>query len=337
MPDPGISRRALLGGALSASASLLAFDAFAQPATRTPVTIANTLGAPTVIMQQLLKQQGFLEEFGLEPNLLHVADGSRMVGGILAGDVDVSMMSGFGQLFPAIAKGGRLKILAGGALLASLGLFTGRPDVQTLKDLEGRAVGIGSVGALLHQLVVALLRKHGVDVSKVRFVNIGSSVDVFRAVVAGTVDAGPGEMTVVERPDLFKVQLLEHGNMSVELTEFTYQGAWTSDRAIATKRGTLVRTLAAHAKLYRFVQSPGAKDAFLTARKAAFPKASEAEGFAHWRYIQTYKPYAVDLTLSEERLSYMQQLNVDAKRQSRVLPYEAVADMSLATDALKLL
>ena len=322
---------------MSASARFLPGGVFAPPAKRTPVTIANTLGAPTVTMQQLMKQEGFLEEFGLEPNLMHVADGSRMVGGMLAGDIDASMMSGFGQVFLAIGKGGKLKILAGGALLPSLGVFTSKPDVRTLKDLEGRTVGIGSVGALLHQLIVALLRKHGVDVSKVRFVNIGSSVDVFRAVVAGIVDAGPGEMTVVERPDLFKVQLLEHGNMSVELTEFTYQGAWTSDRVIEKKRDTLVRTLAAHAKLYRFVHSPGAKEPFLRARKAVFPKASEAEGLAHWKYIQAYKPYAVDLTLSEERLGYMQQLNVDAKRQSRVLPYEAVADMSLARDALKLL
>ena len=41
--------------------------------------------------------------------------------------------------------------------------------------------------------MVALLLKHDVELSKVRFVNIGASVDVFRAIVFGTIDAGAGE------------------------------------------------------------------------------------------------------------------------------------------------
>ena len=62
-----------------------------------------------------------------------------------------------------------------------------------------------------------------------------------------------------------------------------------------------------------------------------------AEGEAQWNYIQKFKPYAVDLTLDEERLRYMQQLNVDLNVQGKVLPYAQVADMSLAREALALL
>ncbi|TGQ38333.1 hypothetical protein [Mesorhizobium sp. M00.F.Ca.ET.216.01.1.1] len=36
---------------------------------------------------------------------------------------------------------------------------------------------------MLRQLMVALLRKNGVDDAKVRFVNIGAGVDVLRATV----------------------------------------------------------------------------------------------------------------------------------------------------------
>ena len=142
---------------------------------------------------------------------------------------------------------------------------------------------------------------------------------------------------MVDQPDVYKVTLLEHGNMSVELTEFTYQGAWTSDEMIAKKRDQLVKTLAAYAKLNRFVQTASSKDAFMKARFTVFPKAKQAEAEAHWNYIQKYKPYAENLIVDEERIKYMQELNVEAKRQKAVLPYKDVADMSLAKDALALL
>jgi hypothetical protein len=104
-----------------------------------------------------------------------------------------------------------------------------------------------------------------------------------------------------------------------------------------TSRNALVRTLAAYAKLYRFVQTPEARGAFLRARRTVFPNAPDTDHVAQWNFIQFYKPFAVDLVLNPERLRYMQQLNVGFKVQKEILPFERVADMSLAAEALKLL
>jgi NitT/TauT family transport system substrate-binding protein len=98
-----------------------------------------------------------------------------------------------------------------------------------------------------------------------------------------------------------------------------------------------VRALAAYAKLYRFVQSPKSRDAFLRARRSVFPNAAEVDHVAQWNYVQTHKPFAVDLILSPERLRYMQELNLSFRVQKQILPFERVADMSLAAEALKLL
>ena len=57
---------------------------------------------------------------------------------------------------------------------------------------------------------------------------------------------------------------------------------------------------------------------------------------AQWSYIQTYRPFAVDLVLSPERLRYVQELNLRFRTQKAVMPFERIADMSLARDALKL-
>ena len=288
-------------------------------------------------MAALMRQQGYMESFNLRPDILEVQDGSKIVGALISGSVDVSLMSGFGQVFPAIEKGAGLKIIGGTMLAPTIAMFTGKPDIKSLKDLEGRTVGIGSVGSLVHQLITSLLRKYQVDVSKVTFANIGSTSSIFRAVSAGTIDAGVGEAALIGSAAQFHVKPIPHGIMAVELPDFTYSGAWASDHAIQTKRDVIVRALAAHAKLYRFVQTPQAKDAYLRAYRSVFPTASAADSEAYWNYIQTYKPFAVNLALSPQRLNYMQELNVSFKVQKAVLPFARVADMSLAADALKLL
>ena len=57
---------------------------------------------------------------------------------------------------------------------------------------------------------------------------------------------------------------------------------------------------------------------------------------AQWEFFQHYKPYAVDAVLSEERIRYMQQLNVELGVQKAILPYEQCVDVTIAQDAVKL-
>ena len=301
------------------------------------VNIVNTASNNTYTLQELLKQLGYLEQFGLKAQTVNVADGSKLIGALLSGNSDICLLAGFGQVLPAIEKGGKLKIIAAAGLLVPHAIYSAKPNIKTLKDLEGKTIATGSPGALLHQFVVALLHKKGIDIKKIKFVNVGSSADVFRAVVAGTVDAGPALSDVYDQQAKYGVHSLSDGNLWDELPEFTYQGSFTSDRAIAEKRDTLVRVLAAYCKLYRFVQSPASKDAFVRARMAALNNSDTREGLSDWEFIQAHKLYALDLALSEERVRYMQNLNVELGVQSAVLPFSQVADMSLAADATKLL
>jgi ABC-type nitrate/sulfonate/bicarbonate transport system substrate-binding protein len=332
-----MNRRSVLRLGAGTALSLAQPFAFARAAAPDAITIANTAGNLNVVMRELMRQQKFLESFDLAPKVMDVADGTKIVAGIVSGDVDCSTMSGFGQTFPAVEKGATLKVLAGGALPPTLAVYSAKPDLKTVADLAGRTVGTGSIGALLHQLMVALLVKKGVNLQSVRFVNIGSSADVFRATAAGVVDAGLGDIAILDDPERFHVHGVEGGNLSAELPEFTYQGAWTSQQKIDTKRPLLVRALAAYARLYRFAQKPDSHDAFMSAWAAALKDPERRDGEALWNYVQKYKPFAVDLVLSPARIEYLQKLNVQVKVQNAVLPFERVADMSIAQDALKLL
>jgi ABC-type nitrate/sulfonate/bicarbonate transport system substrate-binding protein len=301
------------------------------------VTIVNTAGTFAATVLQLMKDKRYLEEQGLRPTFLSVGDGSKIIGALLSGEADICIASGFGQVLPAIERGGRLKVLAGSEVLLLHLVYSWRPEIKTLKDLEGRTVGTGSPGALLHSIMVALLRKSNVDPGKVTFVNVGSSADVFRAIVAKVVDAGPSELDYEEQEAKYNVHGLSDGKFWDGLPEYTNQASYASERSIRERRDVIVRTLAAYAKLYRFISSPQSRDAYLAARAVALGKDEPAEGFAQWTFFQKNKSFAVDLVLSEERVRYMQELNISLGVQKTLIPHERIADMSLARDALKLI
>jgi len=334
---PRIHRRDALG---LAACGMLAAAGVARADGKYKVNIVNTDSNSTRTLQALLRNKGWLEEFGVEATTLNVSDGSKLMGALISGSSDICLLSGFGQVLVAIEKGAKVKVVGGASLLPSQALFTKRPEIKTLKDLEGRTIGSGSIGALLHQITSALLTKKGVDVSKVRFVNVGSSADVFRAVVAGVVDAGPALSDVYDQRDKYGVHVPEGGKFWEELPEYTYQGSYASDRAIAGNREGLVRVLAAYGKMYRYISGPNSLDDYVKARLEGVggnhPEAA-AEATNEWRFVQRYQPYATDLVLSQERISYMQGLNVQFDLQKSLTPYDKATDMSMARDAIKLI
>jgi ABC-type nitrate/sulfonate/bicarbonate transport system substrate-binding protein len=333
-----IGRRSVLR--LGAAAGALVFaPAVIRSAQAEPLklTVTNAGGAAQAIHQAFLKELGYLKEFDVEPKFENVPDGSKIVAALLGGSSDACMLAGIQPVLPAVARGAKLKVIAGAALLPAFALMSKNPEVKTLKDLEGRTVGTGTPGALTYALTNLLLRKQGIDAKKVQFVNIGSTAEIFRAVVAKTVDAGLGTIAVYYQRDKYGVHAVEGGLAFDEVPLYTFQGSFTSDRAIQSKREAIVRTLAAHAKSYRFLQSPGSKDAYIKAFKAAFPRGDEAEAAGDWQYIQEKKPFAEDLIVSKERIDFMQDLNIERGVQTRKMAYEEVADMSLAHDAVALL
>jgi ABC-type nitrate/sulfonate/bicarbonate transport system substrate-binding protein len=296
-----------------------------------------TQGVSGLVVHEVARAQGFFDEFNLDPNVLLVSDGAKCVAALLSGTSKICMWSGFNQLIPAIEKGARLKILAGALNLPSLAIYSRRNDVQTIKDLESKVVGTGAPGAVLHQMTVLMLRKKGVNADRVTFRNVGSNSDIFKAVVAGAVDAGLSDVDVFDQQDRYGVHALPDGMLWLEIPEYTNQATYASDAAIKEDRGLLVRALAAYAKAYRFISKPGSQDAFIQARQKVTGKSDPKEAITQWNWIQQNQPYAVDLLLSDERINLIQTLNLEFKVQKQILRTADVADLSLAADALTLL
>jgi len=320
-------------GAVALAAALpgVAGAAFA-PAT---VNIVNTGSNDAFALQALIAQQKYLEAFDVTANTLNVSDGIKLLASVVTGSSDIGILTGFSQVFPAIENGADLKIVGCAERAPDFTIITGNRDVKTLKDLEGKSVGTGAIGALVYAAAAAMLRKAGVDLTKVTFVNIGSSADVFKAIAAKKVDAGACQHDFAAVAPQFNCRVIADAVKLIP--EFTNQGSFTTGKAIAAKRDVLVRTLAAYGRAYRFVDSPGSKTTYVKAYVEGAGPGSETTGADRWDWIQSVKGYEADIAMSAARIMYMQQLNVALGNQKAVLPLEKVADMSLAHDAVKLL
>jgi ABC-type nitrate/sulfonate/bicarbonate transport system substrate-binding protein len=300
------------------------------------IHIVDAGGPHELVTVELMRRQGYCERMGVDVRRTFVTNGADAAELLLAGRCDAAMQVGFGPALKAIEGGAPLRVIAGSNLLTVHAVYSKNPQIRRLRDLAQRTVGVGRLGALTHQLIYAALLKQGVDPAQVRFVPIGSSATIFKALQAGEVDAGFGETDVFENQAHYGVHVLEDAVLWRELPQFPNQASFATQAAISGKREALVRLLAAHAMLYRRLHSPDSWADYAAAYAAALPGSDPREGRTQWQFYQRYRPYAEDLLLPQAQLDYLQDLNVTMKLQARILPFDAIADLSLARDAMRL-
>ena len=152
-----VNRRQLLAGAGAFAAMAPTMARSADPLV---INIVNTQGNATVTLQELMRRRGYLTEMGVTPNITYVTDGSKLMGSLLSGENDICMFSGFGQVLTAIEKGAKLKIVAGAVLKPEHAFYTKRADIRSVKDLQGKTIGIvgyGNIGKAVARRAKACL------------------------------------------------------------------------------------------------------------------------------------------------------------------------------------
>ena len=135
----------------------------------------------------MASRRGFAEKQGIKIDILQVKSDTIGLKALLAGELD-SYEGGPGGAIVAAARGADLKII--GCHWPSLvqGVFV-RGTVATVQDLKGKAFAISAPGAMPDLLARAVLEKYGIPASEVRFANLGSDLDRFKALSVGVTDA----------------------------------------------------------------------------------------------------------------------------------------------------
>lgn len=327
-----LSRRNFLSGTVG---FLLSGGAFGRERNFpfTTIRLASNQGVENATIQQLMADRGYARALRLGLQLVASKEISGPIDALVNDKADVCMVSAFAGVLPEIEQGAPVRLIGTAMQLPDVAVYSARPDIRRIEDLVGRTIGIGSKKGLLHIMMIALLKKKGIDSDRVQFVQIGSNTEVLKAVADGKIDAGPSGIAGLSETD--KVHVLLGGRLWQDLGEFTYQPAYASLRALKEQPEAVARCLASYLRLFRFLSRRGSREAYIAARQKA--GGDPSEGAEVWDFIQRYHPYAHVPGITPRQVAFLQELNVAVGLQQRILPYDQVVDLKPAVRAYQLL
>jgi ABC-type nitrate/sulfonate/bicarbonate transport system substrate-binding protein len=176
--------RAHVFGCIMLSALLLPITPVAA---QTTVKIGGSGGLNTGIQPLLYAQSAELfKKHGLEADITQMTDDTTAIQGLISGAFDL-LYTGAGTGMIAIAKGADIKIVDSFSPWTDY-QFVARPDVRSLKDMEGKVLGVSKLGSLSHLAPMFAFRKEGVDASKIQIVAVGNDATRGQALSAKTID-----------------------------------------------------------------------------------------------------------------------------------------------------
>jgi NitT/TauT family transport system substrate-binding protein len=187
---PDVSRRAVLKGA-TAFAGVL--SAAAPAVSQTPLKkvtfsfCSQFLCAPPY---EVARAFGHFRNHGLDAEIVYFRGGNAAIQALVGGAVDYGATS-LDVAMQAYAKGADIRRFVSTGQVPLFAVATSPKNaasVRTLKDLEGKTVGVSALGNADHALLLFLLKQAGADQTKVQFATMG--VNLLEALRQNQVDAG---------------------------------------------------------------------------------------------------------------------------------------------------
>ncbi|MES2261850.1 MAG: ABC transporter substrate-binding protein [Pseudomonadota bacterium] len=327
------NRRSFLRSAGFLGLSLAA--PYVARAAATTLRIVSNPGLENATLNALMARQGYFKQFGVDAVIVEVPGATGPFDAIASGAADICMVSGYNMVLSRIEQGARVKIVGAGMKKPALTVFA-RPDgIGTLADLKGKTVAVGPQFGLLHTLMLQLLKEKGIGTAQVNFIDKGSNDQCHEAVVKGEADACCSSISHLNDKDGLAV--IREANLWQALPKCTFQTAYASEFAITDKHEGMVAVMAAYGALYEYLMSPASHDAFFEARMRVQKQFDEASARAIWDFNHLQRPYSRDLSLTDGDIAYLQDMFIGVGSLKRKQAIVAVADMSAAKAAAKLL
>lgn len=267
-------------------------------------------------------EKGFYREEGLDVEYVELADGGTILKALLAGEL-THAEAGVGAFLNSIAGGAPIRLVGVVRPKLNFVLYT-QNDINSPQDLVGRSIGTAAPGSFLHQIATAWLRTEGIDESQVTFVNIGSSPAVFQAVLVGKVDAGPSSVDFIPTMRESGANIKTLINFWEVLPDYLRTGVAANERDMRDRPEVLTGLLTGMAKSTRYGIEHG--DEIVKFAVERYDKKPEDVQFGH-DFDVANRIIAPDLDFTEQQVTYMQQLNVEAGDQAEILPFDKVATL----------
>jgi NitT/TauT family transport system substrate-binding protein len=202
VPRMDVSRRALLKG----SALIASVVSFLRPsalfAQRRRIKLAYCSQLLCGVPYEVARSGGFFTKHGLDVELIYTRGGNAAMQALVGGAVDYAATALDVAIQAYVNVRADIRRFAVTGRLPLFALVTApktKDQIQAIKDLEGKTVGISALGNADHALTLFLLKRAGADASKVKFATMG--VNLLEALRQGQLDAG-----MVQEPALTLLQ-----------------------------------------------------------------------------------------------------------------------------------
>lgn len=208
VPDSELSRRSLFKGAALVASVIPAARPSHSQAQGKQITLAYCSQLLCGVPYEVARSAGHFKNHGLDVQLVYTRGGNAAIQALVGGAVDYAA-SALDVAIQAYANVGadirRFAVTGRLPLFAVVTAPNTASQIQSIKDLEGRTVGVSALGNADHALTLYLLKQAGADAQKVQFATMG--VNLLEALRQGQIEAG-----VVQEPAL---TLLKRANARV--------------------------------------------------------------------------------------------------------------------------
>ena len=327
-PPPAQWEKASRGGVLAAVATLclLGAPALAQTGKWKHAVLEPKSDAGIILMAA---RRGFFQKLGLDVEIIELKNEMLAQRASVAGELDSFDGS---PPFAAVASGANLKVIGCYWTVLPYHIFA-RENVKTIADMRGKTIATSASGSAPDMVARAVLDFHKVPIDTVRFANVGSDADRYRAVIQGVVDATvvSGEYT----PNLARDKLHSIASAREALPEYDRLCMSANDNSLTKKRADAVRFLAgemmglAYALGHR--EEAIALTREITSQKPEDPRPA-------WIFDNAIQEKAVDPTipLSVKRLEGMKALLQKVGALTKDVDVSKMVDLKLREEALAL-
>jgi NitT/TauT family transport system substrate-binding protein len=198
VPDTNVSRRSLLKGTALIASAMPAARSTRSEAQSKQINLAYCSQLLCGVPYEVARSAGYFKNHGLDVRLVYTRGGTAAMQALIGGAVDYGATS-LDVAIQAYANVGadirRFAVTGRLPLFAVVTAPKTASQIQSIKDLEGRTVGVSALGNADHALTLYLLKQAGVDALKVKFATMG--VNLMEALRQGQMDVG-----VVQEPAL---------------------------------------------------------------------------------------------------------------------------------------
>ena len=271
-------------------------------------------------------KKGFMEKLGLDVEIIGLKNELLAQRAAVAGDIDSFEGS---PPYAAISTGTSLKVVACYWTTTPYHIFA-KENVKSIQEMRGKTIAIAAPGSAPDMVARAVLDFYKVPTDEVKFANVGSDADRYRAVAQGVVDATvvSGEyMPIAGRDKLHSI-----AKASDALPNYDRLCITMNDRSLTTRRADAAKFLAGEMLGMRHALANRAETLALTHEITG---AKPDDPRPAWVFDDVVAQKSVDpsMPLSVQRLQAMQDLMVKSGALTKPAVVEQMVDLKLRDEA----